>query len=288
MPLASSFAAIYLGSLTMSIFAHDAAAGTLVVVPPGFDEVEGNRTGFNGPHYGETTILQEIHPASEFSGVPTGMTQMVGMRLRPDESVTSPQATSMIYELRLSTTDAVPGNLDPVLENNRGDDEVVVYQGPVVWATDAPGPLGGPQPFDYVVDFQRPFEYHSSLLVEEYFTVDDGSLPGYTDDHRFPDSLVRRNFAFVPADTAQKQSFKTSIRQFEFVPAPSGDIDGDGGVDGFDFIAWQRNPSLGNLSDWEANYGMGLPLSLAAAVPEPTAAALALTALVIAANRRRR
>ena len=124
--------------------------------------MEGNSSGFNASHWGQTVILQEVHPASEFPDVPTGMTQIVGMRLRPDHTVTTPQVTSMTYELRLSTTDAAPGNLDRVFENNRGDDEVVVYQGPIEWATEAPGPLGGPQPFDYVVDFQTPFAYHPS------------------------------------------------------------------------------------------------------------------------------
>jgi hypothetical protein len=51
-------------------------------------------------------------------------------------------------------------------------------------------------------------------------------------------------------------------------PTQTGDFDGDGDVDGRDFLAWQRNPSVGNLSDWQTNYGMG---SLAAvSVPEPS------------------
>jgi hypothetical protein len=40
------------------------------------------------------------------------------------------------------------------------------------------------------------------------------------------------------------------------VPAPvSGDFDHDGDVDGRDFLVWQRNPSVGNLSDWQEQYG---------------------------------
>lgn len=34
------------------------------------------------------------------------------------------------------------------------------------------------------------------------------------------------------------------------------DFDQDNDVDGIDFLAWQRNPGLGSLSDWEAHYGM--------------------------------
>jgi hypothetical protein len=34
-----------------------------------------------------------------------------------------------------------------------------------------------------------------------------------------------------------------------------GDFDVDGDVDGRDFLVWQRNTSVGSLSDWQANYG---------------------------------
>lgn len=56
-----------------------------------------------------------------------------------------------------------------------------------------------------------------------------------------------------------------------------GDFDGDGDVDGRDFLVWQRNTSVGNLGDWQTNYGAG---SLAAvnAVPEPGALVLAFLA----------
>ena len=37
--------------------------------------------------------------------------------------------------------------------------------------------------------------------------------------------------------------------------APSGDFDGDGDVDGRDFLAWQRNPSVGSLTAWQNEYG---------------------------------
>jgi hypothetical protein len=53
-------------------------------------------------------------------------------------------------------------------------------------------------------------------------------------------------------------------------PDVVGDFDGDNDVDGRDFLVWQRNPSVGNLSDWQTNYGTGA-LSAATAVPEPSA-----------------
>jgi hypothetical protein len=71
------------------------------------------------------------------------------------------------------------------------------------------------------------------------------------------------------------------------LPGTPGDFDGDDDVDGNDFLVWQRNTSVGNLSDWQTNYGTGIgPLSTVTAVPEPNSIAfvgigLALSALGI-------
>ena len=40
-----------------------------------------------------------------------------------------------------------------------------------------------------------------------------------------------------------------------FVVDSKGDFDSDHDVDGNDFLAWQRNPTLGALSDWKDNFG---------------------------------
>ncbi|TWU29949.1 hypothetical protein [Bythopirellula polymerisocia] len=65
-----------------------------------------------------------------------------------------------------------------------------------------------------------------------------------------------------------------------------GDFDFDGDVDGRDFLVWQRNTSVGNLSDWQANYGT--PLTAAAtAVPEPNVLVLLLCSIVFLPAVRR-
>jgi len=57
-----------------------------------------------------------------------------------------------------------------------------------------------------------------------------------------------------------------------------GDFDGDGDVDGHDFLYLQRNPSVGTLADWQTNYGTPLVVT-AAAVPEPSGVASLLVIL---------
>lgn len=64
--------------------------------------------------------------------------------------------------------------------------------------------------------------------------------------------------------------------------ANPGDFNNDGYVTGVDFFAWQKDPSVGSLTTWEANYGnVYLPGSVAAvvaagiqSVPEPSSLAL--------------
>lgn len=65
-----------------------------------------------------------------------------------------------------------------------------------------------------------------------------------------------------------------------------GDFNGDGNVDGRDFLVWQRNTSVGNLSDWQTNYGTG-SLGAITAVPEPSTiiACFGCLALLVASRR---
>jgi hypothetical protein len=64
-----------------------------------------------------------------------------------------------------------------------------------------------------------------------------------------------------------------------------GDFDSDGDVDGRDFLVWQRNPSVGDLADWQANYGAGT-LGAATSVPEPACFMVGSLAVVAAMFRR--
>jgi hypothetical protein len=69
----------------------------------------------------------------------------------------------------------------------------------------------------------------------------------------------------------------------------AGDADGDGDVDGNDFLVMQRNGyTPAQLSAFQANFGMHAVTPTAAAVPEPQALALVLLggAAIVAARRR--
>ncbi|TWU29792.1 glycoside hydrolase family 16 protein [Bythopirellula polymerisocia] len=64
-----------------------------------------------------------------------------------------------------------------------------------------------------------------------------------------------------------------------------GDFDLDNDVDGADFLAWQRDNSVGSLADWQANYSTSATLS---AVPEPASYMLALAIICLALGSRHR
>lgn len=71
--------------------------------------------------------------------------------------------------------------------------------------------------------------------------------------------------------------------------APSGDYDGDGDVDGADFLLIQSNGmTAGDLADWQTNYGSADALSGATAVPEPSTAALILMSVSMLSMKRSR
>ena len=75
----------------------------------------------------------------------------------------------------------------------------------------------------------------------------------------------------------------TFVFELQSIQGQPGDHDGDGDVDGIDFLAWQRNPTTGNLSEWQTHYGApatgAASLVASHAVPEPTALGLSLFGL---------
>jgi len=84
-----------------------------------------------------------------------------------------------------------------------------------------------------------------------------------------------------------------TVEYLSFGPPSGGDFNGDGVVDGSDFLAWQRGESPDSLSAtdlaaWENNFG-GAPLVAAVnAVPEPSSALLLVMAVAPCLARCRR
>lgn len=72
-----------------------------------------------------------------------------------------------------------------------------------------------------------------------------------------------------------------------------GDFDGDGDVDGADYLAWQRgnspNPgSAADLAAWQDNYGTSAAATADVSVPEPTTLVMAVVIGLAAGIRSRR
>lgn len=59
-----------------------------------------------------------------------------------------------------------------------------------------------------------------------------------------------------------------------------GDFDGDDDVDGRDLLRWQRNTSVGSLTDWQIYYGVEALAASSIAVPEPRGS-VAITILMM-------
>ncbi|QEG35965.1 PEP-CTERM sorting domain-containing protein [Bythopirellula goksoeyrii] len=110
------------------------------------------------------------------------------------------------------------------------------------------------------------------------------SFPGLDLDQtmgRF--SVVTQDFGPIPE--LDEWRFGTELRDV-MVQALPGDFDLDGDVDGADFLMLQRNPSIGNLAEWQANYGTpNLLAESRAAVPEPATVLLLLVGFAFACIR---
>jgi hypothetical protein len=103
-----------------------------------------------------------------------------------------------------------------------------------------------------------------------------------------------------PADGAEQEMI---IKSFKYTPLPSADFDGDGAVDGDDFLTWQRGAGLSSgvthasgdanrdgainaadLAMWSAQFAGQSVAAAATQVPECSSASLSAIGLLLAAR----
>ena len=140
---------------------------------------------------------------------------------------------------------------------------------------------GGPAVYFYLgtEDSQSAFAAGLSIGMLLSGTVYDGTQPPFEVD--LPTEQTMEGWNAISVWCAD---FQVNFGSGTF--AMPGDFDKDGDTDGGDFLFWQRNPSVGSLSDWEAKYGTVALLSVSTAtVPEPTTYGLALLGCCLAMFR---
>ena len=86
---------------------------------------------------------------------------------------------------------------------------------------------------------------------------------------------------FSSPGTASTAIFRYVIVADTHIPGPSADFDGDGDVDGTDFLTWQRGqvtnpPTSEDLTLWQEQFGNTSTPSSSNAIPEPSTLLLSL------------
>ncbi len=142
--------------------------------------------------------------------------------------------------------------------------------------------------FFTLLGHHQPDDFPESAIID-HSVIEDNPTTGL----KVPEP-GRENFRFNlwlnnNSGTLSGQSAEVVINDFQYAPYWAGDFDFNGKVDGRDFLKWQLDPSIGSLSDWEADYG-SVPNQTASAttVPEPTSLALfAACGLALVTLRRK-
>jgi hypothetical protein len=170
---------------------------------------------------------------------------------------------------------------------NNGD--LVVLPGSSVFGVDGLNLLGGLSNLaielgaDDAFETIAPLQAGGLIIVEGDLTVTlaNGFEPELGDvfpllfagDHR-SGIFSNENLPALSAGLKWELDYTPNSASLTVVEGSDGDFDGDGDVDGRDFLLWQRGSSpdprsADDLAAWQANYGVGLLASSSTAVPEP-------------------
>jgi hypothetical protein len=289
-----------------------AAAGTQykIVVPNALADVEGNSA--SGQTY-ESVVnipfrLQVVYPAQEFSALPDSEFAITGFFGRPDATATPRSGEMANVRIRAATTDKEPGGLSTLFAANLGSDVMTVFDGRLPLATQAVGPPGGPQEFDYYYPFDTPYLYDPgagrNLLIDSTTTSGYSFVVLHDSETASP---VRSVFSYgAPNSSTGSLYDNITVIQFVFEEVSPADFNLDLTVDHLDLALWQAGYGYpGGRAEgdadkdgvvtgadflvWQREYVAGVPgLADDLGIPEPSTGALALFGLCAWGARKRR
>lgn len=184
----------------------------------------------------------------------------------------------------------------------------------VVEASNSPDPIARARIFIY--DMTNPSAPLAERKIQEGSNLPIVNPPGSGFPNQFDNAngVGQVKFGAISGNVATIYAMSTNngIQAFTLTLDPAveddADFDADGDVDGADFLAWQRglgetgtavlgdgdangdtNVDAADLEIWKTQFGDGgTAVVAAAAIPEPSAALLALAAAACLAGRRRR
>jgi hypothetical protein len=124
-------------------------------------------------------------------------------------------------------------------------------------------------------------------IVEQAYEARGGADPDLPGNASVTGSFGRADIRIQVDDAGELFILSKSDGMIRYITEAivGGDFNFDGTVDGRDFLAWQRNPGVGDLADWQANYA-GKALTASMSVPEPNAMLLAWLATLLLASRK--
>jgi hypothetical protein len=154
---------------------------------------------------------------------------------------------------------------------------------------DNDGPELGAEDFNFFINTSN---FNTSTFTTFTIPLGSGSESNFVTQYESTPGDGLQNFGLnqmqIQSAGADPGILRLEVLRFSIVERPdgiAGDFNGDGRVDGLDFLLWQRDSSVGSLSDWQTNYGAG-SLTAAVAVPEPAAWLLLLGFAGLVPSRR--
>jgi T5SS/PEP-CTERM-associated repeat protein len=207
-----------------------------------------------------------------------------------------------------SSSTIVVGNLSTAVFHdtltNNGD--LVVLPGSSLFGVDNLNLLGGNSNLaielgaDDAFETVAPLQASGRVIVEGNLTVTlaDGYEPEFGDTFPILYAGDRRsgifsneNLPVLSAGLKWEIEYTRNSASLTVVEGSDGDFDGDGDVDGRDFLIWQRGGSpdprsAGDLADWQANYGVAPITGASTAVPEPASVCMLLAGSIAVLVRR--